>query len=103
MDVEKTIEFILASQARAEVRLQQLEEGQVKFQANMLTLTNVLSGVIEIQKTTEANLNRLGEQLESLGAKVDKLAESGQETTEKLNALIRVVDDIIRRDRNGKH
>jgi chromosome segregation ATPase len=96
MDVEKTIEFLLQSQA-------DLTEKQQQTEIN-------ISRLIEAQYNTEQNVAALSQalaetdrRLDSVAARLDQLAErqsvteaSLQTQTENLNALIKVVDDFVR-------
>jgi len=91
MDVEKTIEFLLSQQAQLFAGLQEMREVQSRQQELVTQLIGIMSQqatgldrLTEAHRKTEANLQTLTE-------KVDGLADN-------LNALIKVVDDLVRRD-----
>ncbi len=95
------------------------EERFTKIENAIRDLIVVSGTLLESQKQTTTHLNRLAEsQQESrdefdvkiaelveadrrLGIKLDALAERSAETEEKLNALIEIVDQIIRK-KNGQ-
>ncbi|MCC6390018.1 MAG: hypothetical protein IT167_05405 [Bryobacterales bacterium] len=103
MDVEKTIEFLLQSQAdltekqrQTEINISRLIEAQYNTEQNVAALSGALM-------ETDRRLDSVSTRLDSVSARLDQLAErqlvtesSLQTQTENLNALIKVVDDIVR-------
>ena len=98
MDVDKTMQFILEQQAKQEASLQQTDELLLKVGAIQLQQAEILSQhdsqigqLIQSQRRTDETVKDLAEAVKGL-------AEQGRHTDERLNALIKVVDDLIRRD-----
>ncbi len=52
--------------------------------------------LLTAQVVLQDQLQKLGERVDRLTERVDRLAESQLETSQKLNALIAIVDEIIR-------
>ena len=94
MDVEKTIEFILEQQAQLVVRLDRVEahvEALAQRQDRTDAQVNALiSGVGQQQGQITAILNILG-----------TLAEAERRTQERLDALARLLEDLMRRGGDG--
>ena len=88
MDIEKSIEFLIQNQARYEA---QNEE-------RMSSLAGVVHVLLETQNRTEQRIQLLTEAQLRTEQRVQELAESQKQTTGNLNALIKVVDDLVRRD-----
>ena len=113
MDVEKTIEFIVAQQAQFHANLgaqqARFEAWQEKFstdltqlqaqqqkQQNQIDSLVILAGrQFEVSKAQGERLDRLGDKVDKLGDKVDKLHED-------VTLLFKIVDDLVRRG-NGSH
>lgn len=114
MDVEKTIEFLLQNQARHDATLakhqdligslagvvrdlalqvDRISDAQAHTDRIVLQLTGTMKELAEGQK-------KLAEAQLRTEEKIARLAEGQGDTTEKLNALLRVVDGMIRG--NGK-
>jgi uncharacterized protein YbaP (TraB family) len=86
MDVEKTIEFMLAQQAQAEGRMERLERA--------------VSQLVRYGVSLRSDVRRHDRAIIRLDKAMAHLAEVHAETDEKLNALIDLVDKSIRR--NGR-
>jgi uncharacterized protein YbaP (TraB family) len=86
MDVEKTIEFMLAQQAHAEGRMERLERA--------------VSQLVRYGVSLRSDVRRHDRAIIRLDKAMAHLAEVHAETDEKLNALIELVDKSIRR--NGR-
>ena len=101
MGVEKTIEFLLQSQA-------QLEAAQGRFQESLGALAGVVRDLALAQMRTDERVHELV-LLQKQQAQLQKeqalrqqdQAESLKQTRENLDTLVRVVDDLVRR--NGRH
>ncbi len=88
MEIEKTMEFILAVQARLETSAQGHEERIAKLESSVATVTELVGRLAQ----TEI---RLAERME-VGFR--QLREVQASTEYKLNALIEAVDKLVRRD-----
>lgn len=98
MDPEKTIQFILEHQAQFAVQFQDL--------------TGVVHRVAELQAHQQEEIGDLYQQIGGLNQIVSRLAEdqrglvqaqrelteSQRHTDERFHALIKIVDDLVRRD-----
>ncbi len=112
MDVEKTIEFLLDHHARFAADLDLLKERQDRFDREQQqlkeTVTEVAKSVAALAKSVtvmELSVNRLidvvaenSRQIAENSQQVKGLTQKQSQTDENLNALIKVVDDLIRRD-----
>ena len=110
MDVEKTIEFLLENQARFQIELDQLRELTGQIARQQLTHTDQFAG---FRQEMSAILLALAQAQKDAAART---AAFEQETRaweqrhrermdgidERLNALIQIVDGVIRRDSDGK-
>lgn len=121
VNVEKTIEFILGQEARAEARLEKAMERMDRADKRMdradkradradkrldrlervVAQTNrVVMGLVRYGVSLRSDVRRHDKAILRIEAAVANLAESQQRTDDRLNALIRLVDRTIRR--NGK-
>ncbi|MGH9327256.1 MAG: hypothetical protein ACRD2B_11325 [Terriglobia bacterium] len=91
MDVEKTIQFILETQAKHEIALQQSDERFAHFREETEERFRSLVDVC-------MSLTRHGEETDRRFRETD---ERFRETDYKLNALIDAVDKLVKR--NGRH
>ncbi len=95
MDVEKTIQFILESQAKHEITIQAILESQARHEATIRT-------ILETQAKHEERFRTLVDVGMSLAVNLERLGEETnrrfQETDYKLNALIDVVDKLVKRN-----
>ena len=113
MDVEKTIEFILRQEAKAEARLQKAMERMDRADKRMdradkradradkrldrlervVAQTNrVVMGLVRYGVSLRSDVRRHDKAILRIEAAVANLAESQQRTDDRLNALIRLVD-----------
>ena len=87
MDVEKTMEFLLSQQAGHDQRLAQLE-------ANVTRLATIAEKQIEahdrLARETSTKINALADAQQRAEVEMAELREN-------MNALIRVVDGLVRR------
>ena len=119
VDVEKTIQFLLDQQAkffagmegfragmedmrqefRDELRQQQEAQGKINAALGkaMLGLTDHIERLTAAQAATDERLNKLAASQAALTASQAALAASQAATDERLNALIAVVDGVVRR------
>lgn len=99
MDIEKTMEFILSTQARVEISIEELkslagghEERIARLESSMATATDLIG------RLAQAEIH-LAERMES-GFR--ELREAQASTDYKLNALIETVDKIVRKNGHDK-
>ncbi len=92
MDVEKTIQFILESQAKHEVTIQAILETQIKHEERFRTL-------VDVGMSLAANLERLGEETDRRFRELsEETNRRFQETDYKLNSLIDTIDKLVKRN-----
>ena len=77
---------------RLEGLMELLIDDHLKFSDEHKRLLTAQALIAEMQQRAE-------KRMELLDAKMAELAEAQKDTAERLNALIAVVDDLIRRDR----
>ncbi len=91
MNVEQTIQFILEHQAQHAVEIQELRE-QVK------ALTGSIMTIVQVQNGQQGMIGSLIAAMNELADNQKALQEGQRTTRENLNALIKIVDELIRRD-----
>jgi conjugal transfer/entry exclusion protein len=85
------------SEARLAEMILQLGQTQITIHDNLAQTTARLDILTErVDRLTE-RVDRLTERVDTLAVKVDELAEIQKHTDERLNALISIVDDLVRR------
>jgi len=96
MDVEKTIEFLLRSQAgltekqrQTEINISRLIEAQYNTEQSVAALSGALM-------ETDGRLDSVAARLDQVVERQSVTEASLQTQTENLNALIKVVDDVVR-------
>ena len=95
MDIEKTMEFILAVQARLETSAQGHEERIAKLEFSVATLTGSVATLTDlVGRLAQAEIRLV----ERMDAGFQELRELHADTQYKLNALIETVDKLVRRD-----
>jgi len=104
MDVERTIHFLLKNQARMDARMDaKFAKADARFIKAEKRLDR-LEQVVAQNNRIVSQLVRYGVSLRSNVRRIDRaladLAEKQAETDEKLNALIDIVDQSMRR--NGR-
>lgn len=77
--------------------LQQLAEAQLRMTEAAERTEVRLDRLTESGLKTDQRLERLAERVDRIGVRVDQLAEAQQHTEERLNALIVVVDGVVRK------
>jgi hypothetical protein len=99
MGVEKTMEFILQQQARAEGQMAAIRQQQAKAPGQMADIRKLVqTGMRMIVKQGE-HIDRLAVTQEELATAQKDLTKSQKVTETKLQGLI----DGLRRSRNGSH
>jgi chromosome segregation ATPase len=113
MDVEKTMEFILQQQAKAEGQMAAIRQQQSKAEGQMAAIRKLIqTGMRMIVKQGE-HIDRLATTQEEMGTALREMATAQKElaaaqkdlaksqkvTEVKLQGLI----DALRRGRNGSH
>ena len=105
MDIEKAIESILERQAQTAVILQQVAEdhkrlvaSHVRLGENLITLTGAVRQVAEAQQRHEERFQRHEERFQRHREEDEAFH---REVDERFNALIKMMDEWIRSQRNG--
>ncbi len=65
------------------------------------TMQAVLAGLTKLASTTEEQVREIALRVEELRRAQQGLVEAHQQAEEKMDALIAVVDDLVRRQRDG--
>ena len=103
MDVERTIEFILQQQAKAEAKSErQMAAIRKLIQTGMRMIVKNEEHIKEVaaaQKATAAELRELASAQKATQGELRELAAAQKVTETKLQVLI----DAVRRGRNGSH
>jgi peptidoglycan hydrolase CwlO-like protein len=120
MDVEKTIEFIVAQQAQFHANLEaqqarfeawhekfgadlaRLEAQQQKQQGQIDSLVILAGRQFELSKVQGERLDRLVDKVDKLGDKVDKLGDKVDKLHEDVSLLFKIVDDLVRRGNGSR-
>ena len=92
------MQFIVERQAQTEAILQQSAEDHKRLEANLITLTDIVRQVAEAQQRHEEQFQRHEEQFQSHREEDEAFH---REVDERFNALIKMMDDWIRSQRNG--
>ena len=98
MDIEKAMQFIVERQAQTEAILQQSAEDHKRLEANLITLTDIVRQVAEAQQRHEEQFQRHEEQFQRHREEDEAFH---REVDERFNALIKMMDEWIRGQRNG--
>ncbi len=92
MDVERTVEFILDCQAKAEVRMAAHEEAIAKIEKQLQATANLLRGAIRLGARELRRLNEqqqlMVEQQRITDQRFAELAESQRITDQKFQAFM---------------
>jgi chromosome segregation ATPase len=98
MDIEKTMEFILAVQARLEASAQKHDEQIAKHDEQIAKLESSIASLTDlVGRSAQAEI-RLAERMEHVTAGFQDIRELQANTEYKLNTLIETVDKLVRRD-----
>jgi hypothetical protein len=112
VDVEKTIEFILQAQAETEARLQRFadrtEAQQLQLAENLTRVVDVIAQIAETQRRNAEETQRLREEFRRHQEETRRYQDETrraherfdalhQETDERLHALIKMMDEWIRK------
>jgi chromosome segregation ATPase len=103
MDVERTIEFILQSQAKAEARADRAEERMDRLERSIAQTNRTVKGLVRAGLSIRSDvreLQRYRAQSEKFRAQTE---QNLAEITGKLDALIDIVDKSIRRNGGHRH
>lgn len=92
MNVERTIEFILQHEAKAEVEMAAIRQQQAKAAGELAAIRKLIRAGMKM-------IVQHGEEMRDLKASQKQLAESQKVTEIKLQGLI----DVLRRGGNGSH
>jgi uncharacterized coiled-coil protein SlyX len=99
MDVEKTMQFILETQARLEASAAGHEERIAKLENSMTTVTNYLGELAQAEVRLSQRMDGMAERME---AGFQELRQLHADTEYKLNSLIDTVDKLVRRNGHEK-
>ena len=99
MDAAGTIQFILENQAKFSSDLIEMNEHIKAIDRALDRVTVKVEQLADRAGQTQDQLGQLTARTGRLEAEMEKLAESQRHTGERLNALIAVVDQMVRRDR----
>jgi hypothetical protein len=95
-EMQRVIEFLLDHDAKFAVKMEQIENAQLKFQLQLGSLGEAVIAVIGmVGRVTEAQIRT-----EAAQKKTD---EELSELAKRLNAFILVVERYISENRNGKN
>jgi chromosome segregation ATPase len=95
MDIEKTMEFILAVQARLEASAQRHDEQIAKHDEQIAKLEASIASLTDlVGRLAQAEIRLV----ERMTAGFQEVRELQANTEYKLNALIDTVDKLVRRD-----
>jgi chromosome segregation ATPase len=102
--IENAIAHLVETQAHQEMRLDRFMQALERIERNQQQLLTAQVLLTDAQRKTEEKLGlladshlRLVENQQRLEAVQQRLAETQQHTEERLNALIQIVDELIRR------
>ena len=98
MDVEKTIEFILDQQAKAEIRWQKAEERMERMEKRQARFEAGLDGLRKLVVMGMKMLNKATEERRELQTSIGKLVVAQKQTDQKFERLI---EQMSRRSPNG--
>jgi methyl-accepting chemotaxis protein len=95
MDVERTIEFLLKQQAQLTSTVNELAGTVSKLtssvERNQVQIDSIAGAIHVLIKVSEENRQA-----------VQRVDQKSEETRDNLNALIKIVDDLVRRRDNGR-
>ena len=109
MDIERTMQFILEHQAQHAVEIQQLREQlrerDAAFSSKLEGLTGSILTVVGVQAKQQdmigsliTGMNQLVDGQRQTRENQRELREDQRQTRENLNALIKIVDQLVRRN-----
>jgi len=108
MDVEKTIEFILTQQAQFSSDLSQLDRRLDRLTGNVESLAATVKGqqvqIDSIGGAIHVLIKVSGEHRQAIirsDQAIQRSDEKSDQIKENLNALIKIVDELVRRRDNG--
>jgi t-SNARE complex subunit (syntaxin) len=94
MDIEETMEFILAVQAKLEASVQEHDERLARLESSVTTVTDLVGRVAQAQIHPQQRVDAL---TAAAATGFQELPELHANTESKLNALIDTVDKLVRR------
>ena|SRR5438552_11601494 len=100
MDIERTMEFLLAQQARFAEQQALHEAWKQEMETKHRKLTDAVIMVVGLIGKLSDKVDRLAENDLKREENSRKTEEKLQTVTDNMNALIKVVDELVRR-RNG--
>ncbi|MDQ6663189.1 MAG: hypothetical protein M3Z23_02215 [Acidobacteriota bacterium] len=98
MDVEKTIEFILAQQAKTEANLAAVSANQAKSEKQILAIRKLIWAGMKMIVDIGQKQELLHEEMKELHVEVKELKESQRDTDVKFKQLM---DVLLKQNKNG--
>lgn len=98
VDIERTMQFILDTQARLEGSVAQHDERISKLEVSLTRLEGSVARLEGSVATVTDLVGRLAQAETRLVERMDRLTESQTHTDQRLDALIDVVDKLVRRN-----
>jgi len=89
VDVERTIEFILKSQAKTETRLTGITKLMQQGMSMLVRVETNLAELSEAQKRTETKVAELAGEMKELSTEMKELAKAQKQTERTLQVFIR--------------
>ena len=93
--LQKTIEFILDSQAQFTADIQELKELHKQSEKRIGVLERATVNLYNQVVKTSESVDKLSENVSKVTEKMDKLTDSQIETDERLNAVILMVEKFL--------
>ncbi|MBI3698493.1 MAG: hypothetical protein HY238_27085 [Acidobacteria bacterium] len=94
MDLEKTIEFILENQAKTSAQVGEVSAQMGQLTAYVSQLQSLVGRIAQQQLELTQHMNEFQQ---GISAAFVALAEAQRHTDERMDALVAVVDDLVRR------
>jgi uncharacterized protein YhaN len=101
MDVEKTMEFILSQQAAYAAHQEEMAARQAQLAARQDTFDERLAKLNAFQDSQQKSIYDLIQVVRTLATQSSETDQKISHLTDNMNALIKVVDGLVRRD-NGR-
>ena len=103
MDVEKTIEFILGQQAQFTVDMADLRATVKDLATENRVIAGAVHKLIEVSQENRDAIVELRKQAEADRQRMQEIREDLQRTMSNVEAVIKVVDELVRRKNGGGH
>ena len=94
---ERGLERLLSVQAEHQTRLDRIEREAERTQSQIREQGENIHGLIDVAQAHQASLERLIVFSEETAQRFRDSAVRSRETDERLNALIKIVDEVVRK------